>query len=136
VSRNSFKKLMDFLDQTWHWKLYIATLDEKIIAWAIYIIDRENELWIYLYWWTDRSVHNTWASQLLHKDIFVDLKEMGIKTIDLLGGWPTWYPDHPLAKVGMFKEGFGWKKTDYEGSFDLVYKPFLYKIRALLRKHT
>ena len=115
------------------WKLYVAKQWNNIIAWALYLIDQEQKTAIYLYWWTDKTHRNSWASQLLHREAMNLLEHKWINKIDLLWGGPTWFPEHHLSSVWTFKVWFWWDKIDYLWSFDIVYKKGLYMLRKKLR---
>jgi lipid II:glycine glycyltransferase (peptidoglycan interpeptide bridge formation enzyme) len=133
VSQKNYISLLSWLQKNNTGNLYVAKEWNQVVAWAIYITDYTKKVWIYLYGWTNKDHRNSWASQLLHREIMSILQSQWIETIDLLWWWPTWYPNHHLASVGTFKEWFGWEKIDYVGSYDIVYKPLLYKIRKIVR---
>ncbi len=134
VQESLYYKLLQRLEDNQSWWLYVAKQGEIICAGAIYLIDKQEQTAIYLYGATDRSFANIWASHLLHWETWNLLKSVGVHTVDLLGWWPTGEVKHHLHNVWVFKEWFGGKKVDFLGSFDIVYKPLLYKIWNWLRK--
>lgn len=134
INQKLYTALLDHIEKNNCGELYIATIGNTIVAWAVYLEDYESKTAIYLYGGTNRSYWNTGASQLLHYMTWEIIHKKGIQYIDLLGGPPTWDTSHHLHNVWIFKEQFGWKKYDYIWSFDIVYKPLLYSWRKLLRK--
>lgn len=134
VSSTSYYNLLQRLSDNNAWWLYIAKQWNNILAGAIYIKDTTNQTAIYLYGATDRSYANIWASHLLHWNIWQILKNEWVHTIDLLGWAPTGDSNHYLNTVWLFKEWYGAKKVDFLWSFDIIYKPLLYKIWVRLRK--
>lgn len=133
ISQVSYNNIANYFTQHNTWTIYIAQIDSKIVAMAMYIKDYENKTAIYLYWWTDRSFSNRGASHLLHLEAYKSLQQEWFNTIDLLWWWPTWFPNHKLSSVSVFKEWFGWQKIDYIWSYDIVYKPIIYKLRIIMR---
>lgn len=133
ISSSVLENILSYWEKHNNIKLYIATLHNNIIAWAIYIHDKEADMWVYLYWATDRTYNNIWASHLLHREIWHILAHTWVTTIDLLWWWPTGDATHHLTNVWIFKEWFGWKKIDYVWSFDIVYNNIIYKMWKLLR---
>ena len=54
--------------------------------------------------------------------------------MDLLGVAPLGSgPDHSLAGVTRFKEGFGGVRKEYVGSYDLLFNRTLYKAFRLMK---
>lgn len=133
VSQKSYNNIAEYFTKQDTWTIYIAEIDSKVVAMAMYIKDYENKTAIYLYWWTDRSFSNRGASHLLHIEAYKSLQKEWFETIDLLGWWPTGFPKHKLSSVSVFKEWFGWQKIDYIWSYDIVYKPIIYKLRTIIR---
>lgn len=133
VSKKSYNNIAEYFTKQDTWTIYIAKIDSKVVAMAMYVKDYENKTAIYLYWWTDRSFSNRGASHLLHIEAYKSLQKEWFHTIDLLGWWPTWFPKHKLSSVSVFKEWFGWQKIDYIWSYDIVYKPIIYKLRTIMR---
>jgi lipid II:glycine glycyltransferase (peptidoglycan interpeptide bridge formation enzyme) len=77
----------------------------------------------------DHSVRG--ASALLELEAIKYLKEKGVTQYDLYGAPPSDQiknPNHPYYGFGTFKVGFNSNITDYVGCYDLVVKPFAYKL--------
>jgi Acetyltransferase (GNAT) domain len=126
ISQEKYTALTDRCSANNIGKVYIALYQHRIVGGALYLIDQDTHTATYLYGGTDRSIGNIGASHYMHRAIMRDLHSQNISCIDLLGGGPTWYPHHHLAHVWALKEGFGWEKRDYHGSFDYIHNRFLY----------
>jgi len=77
----------------------------------------------------DHSIRG--ASAFLELEAIKYLKEKGVTAYDLYGAPPSDQiknPDHPYFGFGTFKVGFNPEITDYIGCYDLIIKPFQYKI--------
>lgn len=133
ISHTSYTNLVNYFTEKNTGSIYIAKIDNHVVAVAVYVKDYEEKCAVYLYWWTDRTYANRWASHLLHKEIYKLLQNEWFTNIDLLGGWPTWFPKHNLSTVSVFKEWFWGQKYDYIWSYDIVHKPIVYRIRKMLR---
>ncbi len=128
VWHKAFTQLITDLYTAKTGKLYITTLEDKIIWGAVYLFDRPRHTAIYLYGATDRSVGNIGVGQYMHWYLFEDLQKEEMQTIDMLGGAPTWDSKHHFASVGSFKEWFGGEKVEFVWSFDIVYNKFVYML--------
>lgn len=133
ISPNRYTQLTNWMQETNSGFLYTAHYNEKIIGGAIYLADHTSHEALYLYGATDRSAGNIGASQLLHREAFLDLQADGINHIDLFGGGPTGDPTHHLADVGKLKEWFWPQKIEFAWSYDLVYNTLIYRIWTRLR---
>ncbi|HKL44273.1 MAG TPA: peptidoglycan bridge formation glycyltransferase FemA/FemB family protein, partial [Candidatus Absconditabacterales bacterium] len=83
---------------------------------------------IYLYGFSNRKYSNIGGHHYLKFKIFGQARKDGMSYVDMLGGAPTGFPEHPLTGVSRFKESLGGTKIEQYGSYDLVIRPFLYKI--------
>lgn len=71
------------------------------------------------------------ASALLEVEAIKYMKEKGVTIYDFCGSPPSNSikdETHPYYGFGKFKVGFSTEVTDYIGCFDMVVKPFAYKI--------
>lgn len=84
------------------------------------------------------------ASHLLQWRVIEWMKEKGVTIHDLCGAPPSDQiknPDHPHYGIGRFKTSFNKEVTDYIGAYDIIVRPFAYKIwskigeRIILRLH-
>jgi len=128
IPHKRFTALIRRLRQNKTGDLYIATHNDKLVAGAIYLIDKEREQAVYLYWASDRETGNLWASHYLHRNCIEEFKKKWIKNIDFLWWGEPGNQHHRLYNVGLFKEWFGAKQVVFWWSYDIVYRPFLYKI--------
>jgi len=60
-------------------------------------------------------------------------KKEGFRFYDLWGVAPPETPEHPLAGVTRFKEGFGGGLLTYPGTFEITLRPFWYVLILLHR---
>ena len=58
--------------------------------------------------------------------MFTRAREQGIQYMDLFGGAPTGFPEHPLTSVSAFKESLGGTKVERYGNYDIILNPSLY----------
>lgn len=73
------------------------------------------------------------ASHLLQWEIMQWMKERGVTQHDLCGAPPSDQVNntaHPHYGIGVFKTSFNKQITDYIGAYDIVIKPFAYKLWA------
>ena len=55
-------------------------------------------------------------------------RERWLRWMDLFGGAPTGFDEHPLSSVSKFKESLWGIKLEWYGNYDIVLNPILYKI--------
>lgn len=134
ISETTLHTLLDYKNPDTVAQLYVAVFEDNVIAWAVYLIDKQKKTAIYLYGWTDRNYLNIWASHLLHRETRQLLAHQWCEHVDLLWGHPTWDNSHHLAWVWQFKEWFGWIKYDYVWSFDIICNVYLYRLWSFLRR--
>lgn len=71
------------------------------------------------------------ASYLMQWQIIQDMKDIGVKTYDMLGTPPSQKrrdTKHPLYGVGLFKTAFSQEIIDYGGVLNIILSPYKYKI--------
>ena len=79
-----------------------------------------------------RKLH---ATGILTIQLILDAKKKGLELFDFWGIAPEGAPDtHPWAGFTNFKKTFAGYERDYAGTYDIVLKPFKYKIYQLTRK--
>ena len=79
-----------------------------------------------------RKLH---ATGILTIKLILDAKEKGLKSFDFWGIAPENAPkNHPWAGFTNFKKTFDGYERDYAGTYDLVLKPFKYKLYQVTRK--
>lgn len=79
-----------------------------------------------------RKLH---ATGILTIQLILDAKEKGLKTFDFWGIAPEGAPkNHPWAGFTNFKKTFDGYEFNHAGTYDIVLKPFKYKLYQLMRK--
>ncbi len=126
IPKKQYDKLIRYITQNNRWNLFTSHINWDLIAGSICIYD-EHRL-IYLYWFSNRKYSNIGWHHYLKFKIFWQARKDWMSYVDMLWWAPTWFPEHPLTWVSRFKESLGWTKIEQYGSYDLVIRPFLYKI--------
>lgn len=79
-----------------------------------------------------RKLH---ATGILTIKLILDAKKKGLKTFDFWGIAPENAPkDHPWAGFTAFKKTFAGTEVAYAGTYDIIQKPFKYKLYNIVRK--
>lgn len=100
-------------------------LDGNIIASWLFIISEDTAY--YVYGGSDENYKNLYPSTLVLWESIVQLKKMGIKTIDLFGATEDLNNEKdPYYGFTIFKLRFGGFHKKYIKSYDLVISPFWY----------
>lgn len=87
----------------------------------------------YVYGGTADQYRNLMASNLLMWESIKLGKKLGAKKFDMWGSLPPDYrPTHPWSGFTRFKSGYGTEFKEFSGSYDMVIKPFAYKIYNLI----
>jgi len=123
----TFTRLAKYIREHKAWDLFISRIEDKILAGSVCLFD---ELRIVYYQWfanRDKKLRNIWGHAYLKFEIMRRARKNNFKIVDMMGGAPTWFPDHPLAWVTKFKESLGGIKTEQYGSYDIVLNKRLYK---------
>jgi len=127
----TYKDLLDFLDETDKWGLYIIKdKDNNIYAWNIFIIDQC--IWVYLYWAVNRKYAKFGANYYLKWEWFNYFKKIWVKKVDLLWISPSWYKNHHLKWVTQAKKSLWWTIIEYWWNYDLPLNIW-YKILRLMK---
>lgn len=134
IHAQKFIDLCEWCMANGKWFLYIATQNDQIVGWSLYLIDPDANAGIYLYGWTNREAWNVGVWHAVNRYAICDLQERWIKTIDLLWWWPIGQKDHPLYNVWLFKEWFGGEKIEFLWSYDLIYNRLFYLLRKMKNK--
>ena len=131
-----FENLLQKLNE--NCELLVAEFQSKIIATAIVTFYQETAS--YLYGASSNEYRNVMAPYLMHWQAIRRAKEKGCKYYDLLAVTPATsdqIPDtsnHKYAGITRFKEQFGGRKVHLIGSYDLIYKPFWYRLFRFAEK--
>lgn len=106
-------------------RLYLAHHGGRPIA-GVIILEHAHTAY-YLHGALDREYRSLMAPHLLHWNLIQQYKQAGYHWYDFWGIDAITYPG-----VTRFKLGFGAKTIEYPGSFDLVTKPWWYRLYRLL----
>jgi lipid II:glycine glycyltransferase (peptidoglycan interpeptide bridge formation enzyme) len=103
-------------------RTYVARVGEEAIA-AILVGVHDGRAY-YLFGGSSGEHKEAMPSHALHWRAMQDLYEEGCADYDLWGvAPPDAGQDHPRAGLGRFKEGFGGRRVEYVGAWDLVISP-------------
>lgn len=131
--RQYFEELMQILEPAGLAELWLARYNEKTIA-AV-IVTFYQGVASYLYGASSDEFRNLMAPYLLHWRVIQRAKEKGCRTYDLLAVAPEGVENHKYTGITRFKEQFGGEKIQIVGSWDLVFKPFWYKIFKIVENY-
>jgi lipid II:glycine glycyltransferase (peptidoglycan interpeptide bridge formation enzyme) len=108
-------------------KLYFAQFEGKNIAAGLFCFF--NDRVTYMHGASDNEARNLMAPYLLQWEVIKTAKKEGYKYYDFYGidekKWPG---------VTRFKGGFGGVVKEYPGTYDFIFRPFVYNLYELLRK--
>ncbi|MCX6730156.1 MAG: peptidoglycan bridge formation glycyltransferase FemA/FemB family protein [Candidatus Portnoybacteria bacterium] len=108
-------------------ELFLAEFDNKIIV-ANIVLFYENQA-IYLHGASSYEHRNLMAAPLLQWYQIQEAKKIDCTTYDFWGineqKWPG---------VTRFKRGFGGQEITYPGAYDLIFKPFWYRIYKIAKE--
>lgn len=133
ITKKNYLDLIAYMQKNNTGSLFVAEKDGELIAGSICIHDAERIT--YLYGFADRKYSNIGWHHFLKFKIFGRAREQGIKICDMMGGAPTWFPDHPLAWVSAFKESLWWTKIEVFWSYDMIIQPLLYWVMKTIYNH-
>ncbi len=89
---------------------------------------------IYLHGASSDEQRQTMAAPLAQWTAILDAKKRGFKTYDLWGVAPEGASNrHPWYGITRFKLGFGGRRVDSPGTYDIVLSPWRYALYSLVR---
>lgn len=132
--KNHYEKMLKSLGPD-HAKLFVAKLNNQIVAAAI--VTFHGDTAIYYYGASDHDLRHLMAPYLLHFEIMRHAAAHGYKKYDLFGIAPaenflnqkihqTLNKKHPWSGVTEFKKKFGGKYIEYHESREIVLRPVWY----------
>lgn len=109
-----------------HATLFLAAVEGRPVAGAMLFWCGDRA--IYTYGASDEVARRTYATYALQWRCIRYARERGAARYDL-GGVPP-RPDErdPMWGVYLFKKGFGGERREFAGAYDVVPKPFLYRV--------
>lgn len=93
---------------------------------AAAIVARHREESWYLFAASSRERRASAGPSAILYRAMLDGAASGARRIDLLGAAPHGEADHPLARLSVFKAGFGGRRMSRAGAWDFVLRPHLY----------
>lgn len=111
-------------------KLYIAEMENKVVAGAIILYYRNRAT--YFHAASNVEARKTGAAHLLLWKAIADAKQRGSREFDFWGVAPENEPNHPWTGITVFKKGFGGDMVDYPGSLVYVNNKLKYSIFILI----
>ena len=129
---NSLEYYTQFLNILTGSELFLAYLDEEVIAGGIFVFDTEVSL--YYYWASSNKHRNVMAPYLVQYTALCEAKNRGSRYYDFL--WVAWpnEKNSPLAGVTDFKKKFTADIRHVSQSYIWVRNKPFYMIIQLLRK--
>ncbi len=127
-----FQKMIDLLEPKGYCEVFEASVEEKILATAIITFYKGQAT--YMFGSSSRELNKAMAPYKLHWEIIKEAKARNCREYDFFGVAPENMPNHPWAGVTSFKEKFGGERKEKIGSYDLILKPFEYKIFKIAEK--
>ena len=130
---NNIKYYKCFLNSLKNSKLLLAYLDKKVIAWWIFIFDKEVS--IYYYWasTSNKKYRNLMAPYLLQWEAIKIAKSLWSKIYDFL--WITWKNDknNELSWVTDFKLKLSKNIKEVSNSYICINKIFKYNFITIIK---
>ena len=126
IPHKDYIALISYIQKHHCGELFIAEKDADIAAGSIYLYDAERTT--YLYGFADRKYGNIGAHHFLTHKIMTWARDKGLRSCDMMGWAPTWFPEHSLTGVSTFKESLGGEKSEVFGSYDMIFHPWIYRM--------
>lgn len=128
IPKNTYLKLMDYLTTNNCGNIFIASKDGVILWWSIAIYYEDTITYLYGFSNRNPQYRNIWVHQFIKFQMFQRARENNIQYMDLFGGAPTWFPNHPLTSVSQFKESLWGTKIERYWNFDIVLNRPVYEM--------
>jgi len=133
-----FQDLLERLNPKGYAELLLAKYNNIAVAAAIVTFYKDTAS--YLYGASSNEYRNVMAPYLIHWEAIKRAKAKRCRYYDLLAIEPVnsnqlpVTSNHKYAGITRFKEQFGGRKIHLIGSYDLIYKPFWYKLFKMAEK--
>ena len=126
IRQETYIKLMNYLTENKCGNIFIASKDGVLLWWSIAVYQGDTLTYLYGFSNRDERFRNVGVHQFIKFKMFTRAREQGIQYMDLFGGAPTGFPEHPLTSVSAFKESLGGTKVERYGNYDIILNPSLY----------
>lgn len=127
IPLTTYRALMDYLTSNHCGNIFMVEKDGVILWGSIAVYDQETITYLYGFSNRDPRYKNIWVHQFIKYQMFWRARERGLHRMDLFGGAPTGFDEHPLTSVSKFKESLWWVKLERYGNYDIILNPRLYK---------
>lgn len=128
IPKDIYIRLMDYLTENKCGNIYLAKKDGVILGGSIAVFEWDTITYLYGFSNRNEKYRNIWVHQFIKFQMFQRARDNNIQYMDLFGGAPTWFPEHPLNSVSKFKESLGGTKIEWYWNFDIVLQPTLYSL--------
>ena len=128
ISKSTYLKLMDYLTAANCGNIFMVSKDDVILWGSIAVYDDTTITYLYGFSNRDPQYKNIGVHQFIKYHMFGWARERWLRWMDLFGGAPTGFDEHPLSSVSKFKESLWGIKLERYGNYDIVLNPILYKI--------
>lgn len=132
IPQERFRRLANYLRTHNYGNIFIVTKGNLILWGAIVVIYEDTMTYLYGFANRHNDLRNLGWNHYMRYQLFVQARTLWLSSIDLFGGAPSGYPDHPLAGVSRFKEWLGGDKIEYFWNYDIVTNSLLYPGAKLL----
>jgi len=138
IPKEQYNRLIKYMIDNKRGDIFLSHKNGEIHAGSICLYDEHRLIYLYWFWNSaNKKLRNMWWHHFLKFKIFGYAREKWFTYVDMMGGAPTGFDDHPLTWVSKFKESLGGIKIEQYGSYDIVLNPFvyfLYKIYLKIKK--
>lgn len=128
ISKKTYLQLMDYLTSEGCGNIFMVEKDGAILGGSIAVYDDKTITYLYGFSNRDPKYRNIGVHQFIKYHMFGWARERWLQWMDLFGGAPTGFEDHPLMSVSKFKESLWGIKVERYGNYDIILNPYLYKL--------
>ena len=104
IAKSTYIALMSYLTENKCGNIFMASHEGVLLGGSIAVY--QGDTLTYLYGFSNRNeqFRNVGVHQFIKYKMFARARENGYQYLDLFGGAPTGFPEHPLTSVSAFKE--------------------------------
>jgi lipid II:glycine glycyltransferase (peptidoglycan interpeptide bridge formation enzyme) len=121
-----FETLYDLLVPAGFGELFLAEYEGRVVA-GTFAFLAGAKAW-YIYGASSNADRNVMPNYLIQWEMIRWARERGCTLYDFRGVSGDLTEDNPLYGLYKFKKGWGGVFTEFIGEWDLVYRPFLYRV--------